>query len=169
MEIPTYTVGFNLLVGEDAKKRFESQICKCSCGGGKGATTIPGSMSESKAEWHTCKYHSGSAIGRPLVYRNQAQIDFWKKELAHMMQTKFYVGSIWLTEDDNYFKVLENNLEPFGALKLQKLQTASCQANDFDLLVCLDGGEYKVLKEDSKETVVWHYDLLNRAIQIPEK
>jgi hypothetical protein len=76
--IPTFrTLDGPLLVGAAAKKAWASQVARCNCGYcGKAEASIEGAYDGMPAEWLGCPNCSGSALGFPLLYRTQSQINF---------------------------------------------------------------------------------------------
>jgi hypothetical protein len=76
-QIPTFKTSDGiLLVGAKAKRAWARQDARCNCGyRGEAETSVLGSDGDMPLEWLGCPNCIGSAVGRPLVYRTQSQIN----------------------------------------------------------------------------------------------
>jgi len=68
--IPTFRLKDKVLTGAEARKAWASQNVRCACGDyGDVENTIAGSCNDMPAEWLGCPNCSGTALGRPMIFR----------------------------------------------------------------------------------------------------
>lgn len=80
---PTFVIDGKLLVGHEAKDAWAAQSVRCACSSyGDADHSISGSCSDMPAEWLGCTNCRGQALGQPLVYRLQSQINAKRADLT---------------------------------------------------------------------------------------
>ena len=73
--LPTFRADSELLIGSAAVHAWKTQRVRCNCGAyGDAENSISGTCNDMPAKWLGCDYHP-TAVGRPLVYRLQCQIE----------------------------------------------------------------------------------------------
>lgn len=78
---PAFVQDGALLVGQTAYDAFNAQSCRCNCGRYHDGRTIGGTCGDMPAMWHECS-SCGTALGRPIVYLAQSQINAKRDEMS---------------------------------------------------------------------------------------
>jgi len=72
---PTFRTPNGLLTGQQAIDAWRAQTASCSCNaGGDEECAVSGTCRDMPAKWLGCPYCTGTAVGRPLVYRLPSQM-----------------------------------------------------------------------------------------------